>query len=130
MSMSNLYRELILNHWRSPRHALALTAPTHSAELENASCGDSVRVELLIVDGVVRDVAIIVSGCTLATAAGSLLAEQLVGQSIDDVRTITSEQLFTLMGGEPAAGRRRCASLALEALQAISSPASMADRSH
>ena len=115
---SDLYRELVLDHWRKPRYAAALTQPTHVGAVVNEACGDSARVELTVHDETVGDLSVQVSGCALATAAGSVLAERIVGRSIDEVRLIDEAAMLELLGGiDPSASRRRCVTLALEALQ-------------
>ena len=116
--MTDLYRELILDHWRNPRHAGPLGTPTHVGEVVNETCGDSAWVELAISDRVIRDSSVQVSGCALATAAGSILAERIINRSTNDVQSINEKVLLQWLGGiDPAASRRRCATLALEALQ-------------
>ena len=118
--MSDLYRELILDHWRNPRHAAPLTKPTVIGEIANESCGDSARVELLFDDDVIRDVSIQISGCALATAAGSILAERITGQPLSVTTNIDEAMMLSWLGGiDPATSRRRCATLALEAVRTI-----------
>lgn len=117
--MSDLYRELILEHWRNPRHAAPLTKPTRVGEVVNEACGDSARVELEIRGTEIRASSIQVYGCALATAAGSILAERIIDQPVDAVRTMDEAKMLELLGGiDPAASRRRCVTLALEAFQA------------
>ncbi len=151
--MSDLYRELILEHWRNPRHAVPLERPTHVATVINEACGDSARVELqisprpslkkrgnsslykrevgrdLVGEEVLADVSIQVSGCALATAAGSVLAERIVGQSVEDARSFDETIILKLLGGiDPAVSRRRCVTLALEAMQKVLAEISPAPR--
>lgn len=121
---ADLYRELMLDHWRSPRHAAPLSSSTHTAAVENDQCGDAATAELEINGVTIRDLSVRVSGCALATAAGSLLAERTIGRSISDVRSFNEQTMIELLdGAEPSASRRRCATLALEAVQsALSGP--------
>src|SRR3989338_3920330 len=97
--MSDLYRELILDHWRHPRHAAPLDHPTHVGEVINEACGDSVRVALVIRATEIDASSIQVSGCALAVAAGSRLAERIINQPVSTVRTIDEPRMLDWLGG-------------------------------
>lgn len=119
--MSDLYRELILDHWRNPRHAEPLAQPTHRATVRNESCGDEATVEL-VVDSANQRLAAVgvqVSGCALSTAAGSVLAEQVAGQPLTAVRRLRVNDLKRLMGAiEPSLSRENCVRIGFEAFSA------------
>lgn len=113
-----LYREILLDHYRNPRHAQRLPHPTHHADTANRSCGDRVQVQLTVVNDVVEDVGILTEGCALAVAGGSVLAEAIVDVNLDAARAIDDQQIFKLLGGiAPSPSRAQCATLALKALK-------------
>lgn len=113
-----LYREVLLDHYRNPRKNALLANATHEADTANQSCGDRARVTLVARDGQVEDVGIVVDGCALAVAGGSVLAESVMGSSIADVRKIDVAEILALLGNvAPSPTRVRCATLALEALR-------------
>jgi len=116
--MSDLYRDIVLDHWRNPRYADLLEGATHTATVANEQCGDSAAVALGVSDGQITAVSVQVDGCALATAAGSVLAESLLNTPIDQVVALTEADIRKLFGGIDAVpARRRCLTLALEAVQ-------------
>ena len=69
--LDDLYRELILDHYRQPRHRGSLARATASSEGFNPLCGDEITVEVEIEDGVIKDVAFRGRGCSISQASGS-----------------------------------------------------------
>ena len=87
--MSNfeeLYREIILDHYRSPRNRGELeTPPAHRVEGFNPLCGDEVVVSLLVKDGKLADLKIGGSGCSISQSSASLMSAAVKGKPIDEV---------------------------------------------
>ena len=78
--LRDLYRELILDHARSPRHFGSLDNITHSAEGINPLCGDKLKLYLDVdANGTIRDIAFEGSGCAISVASASLLTETVIG---------------------------------------------------
>jgi nitrogen fixation NifU-like protein len=78
--LRDLYRELILDHARSPRHFGKLPAVTHSAEGINPLCGDKLKMYLQVDDNDrISDAAFEGSGCAISVASASLLTETVIG---------------------------------------------------
>ena len=84
-----LYRDVVLDHYRSPRGKKELSDPDLENEGMNPVCGDEVKVALKLKDGHVTDVAVNSRGCAISVASGSMLAELLVGKSTSQI-----EELF------------------------------------
>ena len=81
--LRDLYRELILDHSRSPRHFGKLADATHSAEGINPLCGDKLRLYLrLDQDNTIVDVSFEGSGCAISVASASLLTDTVIGTSV------------------------------------------------
>ncbi|MEN8234980.1 MAG: Fe-S cluster assembly sulfur transfer protein SufU [Actinomycetota bacterium] len=122
-SLEELYRQVILDHYRSPRRRGSLSEPHVHAEGLNPSCGDEFSLDLRIEDGVITDAAIQGQGCSISQASGSMMAETIVGKSVDEVRSLTGT--FKLMmgieeGDDPLDPDRPGAVLGdLEALQGV-----------
>ncbi|MEN8112874.1 MAG: Fe-S cluster assembly sulfur transfer protein SufU [Actinomycetota bacterium] len=122
-SLEELYRQVILDHYRSPRRRGSLSEPHVHAEGLNPSCGDEFSLDLRIEDGVVTDAAIQGQGCSISQASGSMMAEAIVGKTVDEVRSLT--ETFKLMmgieeGDDPLDPDRPGAVLGdLEALQGV-----------
>jgi nitrogen fixation protein NifU and related proteins len=90
--LEDLYREIILDHYRSPRNRGELAVPpAHKVEGFNPLCGDEV-VLYLDVDpdsGEVRDVKIAGQGCSISQASTSMMSAAIKGKSLDEVRQLT-----------------------------------------
>ncbi len=86
--LDELYRDVILDHYRSPRGAKPLAHPDVTEEGYNPLCGDEVTLELDLENGVIADVSVRGRGCSISVASGSLLAEQLRGKPVADARRV------------------------------------------
>jgi nitrogen fixation NifU-like protein len=115
--MNEYARELILDYYRNPRHKGHLEPHTHSHEERNPTCGDIVRMDLLVEDGVVRDASFDGQGCSVSQASASMVAESIIGKSLDEVRAMNKDDILEMLGGiELNPSRLRCATLGLVAL--------------
>ena len=94
-----LYRELILDHYRHPRHHEPLDDPDVVAEGYNPLCGDEVELQLKFRNGTVSDVAFKGRGCSISQASASMLTDTVVGKDAEEVRRLIA--LFTKMMKEP-----------------------------
>lgn len=112
------YMALVVEHYRRPRHMRVLGDPTHVHEGTNASCGDRMRVELLVRHGVIVDAGFQASACAIATASASLLMERVRGVSVGEAATINDQEMQRALGEGVPAGRVACATLSLRVLQA------------
>ena len=82
-----LYRDVILDHNRHPRHCRAI-AGGRKGEGHNPLCGDRLTVYIRLVDGVIVDAAFEGFGCVIARASASLMAENVVGRTVDDAEAL------------------------------------------
>ena len=80
--MDDLYREVILDHHRSPRFREPLSHPDAEASGKNPSCGDEVSLQLAFAGERISAVSVLTEGCAIATASGSILAELLTGRTL------------------------------------------------
>jgi nitrogen fixation NifU-like protein len=95
--LEELYRQVILDHYRNPRRRGTLAGDHIHAEGLNPSCGDEFFLDLRIDDGVVTDIAIDGQGCSISQASGSMMTDAVLGKTIDEVLTV-SEQFKLMMG--------------------------------
>jgi nitrogen fixation NifU-like protein len=84
-----LYRDTILDHYRTPRGRKELENPDIENEGYNPLCGDEIKLSLKIEDGKIADVAVTGRGCSISVASGSMLAELLGGKTVDEALRIT-----------------------------------------
>lgn len=78
-----LYREIILDHWRSPRHHGVLEPADVRVEGSNPLCGDELLLTARLTDGRVADIAFTGQGCSISRASASMMCEGVAGQPID-----------------------------------------------
>jgi len=87
--LEDLYREIILDHYRSPRNRGELpTPPAHRAEGFNPLCGDEIVVFLQVDDGVVGDIRIAGQGCSISQSSASLMSAEVKGKSVAQARVL------------------------------------------
>lgn len=107
-----MYSERLLQHFRNSERVGSLEPPAVTVRVENPVCGDIMTVSVAVADGVVRDARFQVRGCTASIAAGSALADLLVGRACEDVRGIGADTVEAALGGLPNesrhAGRLAC----------------------
>jgi nitrogen fixation NifU-like protein len=102
VSLDELYRELILEHYRSPRNRGRIAEPDAASRARNPLCGDEVEVSLQIADGKVADVRFQGKGCSISQASASMMTEAIKGKSVEEARHL-AEEFKALMKGELAA---------------------------
>ncbi|MCX6512294.1 MAG: SUF system NifU family Fe-S cluster assembly protein [Actinobacteria bacterium] len=101
--LEELYREIILDHYRSPRNRGELTVPPATrAEGFNPLCGDEIVITLEVEDGALKDLKIAGSGCSISQSSASLMSAAVKGKSIAEVRELIST--FKSMMSVPATG--------------------------
>ncbi|HEY1827430.1 MAG TPA: SUF system NifU family Fe-S cluster assembly protein [Acidimicrobiales bacterium] len=87
--LEELYREIILDHYRSPRNRGELESPpAHRVEGFNPLCGDEVVVSLLVEDGKLADVKIAGSGCSISQSSASLMTAAVKGKPLNEVQQV------------------------------------------
>ena len=98
--LRDLYRELILDHARSPRHFGKLPDGAHTAEGINPLCGDKLKVYFQVDDdGRICDASFEGSGCAISMASASLLMDTVIGLAADEALRYFSAVVSTLTGG-------------------------------
>jgi len=89
VSLDELYRQVILEHYRNPRHRGTLTVPDGHADGQNPLCGDEVAIDVAVADGRVTDVAVKGQGCSISQASASMMADAVVGLTLEEVADLT-----------------------------------------
>lgn len=113
----DLYAENILDHYRHPRAKGVLDSPSVSHEEVNASCGDTLTVQLKFDGEAMKDVAWSGTGCAISQAAMSLLAGALVGKNSTDIESMKPSEVYELLGVPIGPRRVKCALLCLHAIK-------------
>ena len=127
--LEDLYREIILDHYRNPRNRGELpTPPAHKVEGFNPLCGDEIVVYLDVEDGKVTDLRIGGQGCSISQSSASMMSAAVKGKTVPEARaTIRAfkgmmsihEQRLDGADGEEAAAEPEINLGDLEALQGV-----------
>ena len=89
-NLEDLYREIILDHYRSPRNRGELpTPPATKTEGFNPLCGDEIVVYVDVVDGAVADIRIAGQGCSISQSSASMMSSAVKGKSLAEVEDLT-----------------------------------------
>jgi nitrogen fixation protein NifU and related proteins len=87
--LEDLYREIILDHYRTPRNRGDLPVPPAvMAEGHNPLCGDEVQIYLQVDDGVITDVKVAGQGCSISQSSASMMSSAVKGKPIAEVRAL------------------------------------------
>lgn len=97
VDLDDLYRDVILDHYRRPRNRGALETATVAAEGFNPSCGDEIQISLLLDEEIVAELRFKGAGCSISQSSASMLTEALAGRSLSDARTLSGrvQQMLT-----------------------------------
>ena len=100
--LDDLYREILLDHYRSPRNRGHLAGANAQADGANPLCGDQITVELLVDDdGRVTDVAFEGSGCSISQASSSMMTGYVKGRTADEALAGVEAFQRMMVDGEP-----------------------------
>ncbi len=115
--MDDLYRELILDHYQHPHnHGEIADAQIH-AEDSNPLCGDKIRMDIKLNGNVVEDVKFDGKGCAISQASASMLTDELIGKTLDEVKKLDKQFILDLLGIPLGPSRIKCALLSLKVLK-------------
>lgn len=117
------YGATIMEHFRRPRNQGSLPGADVVREGANPLCGDRIRIELVVRDGLIADARFSANACAISVAAASLLTERVRGLSAAAAGAIGDDEAVASLGSAIPPARRACAVLPLttmrEALAAV-----------
>jgi len=117
--MDDLYREIIVERYKSPQFKGHLEKVDISFQDENPLCGDVINIELTLDEnGTVKNAAFDGHGCAISQASADLLLESIIGKSLEDVKALTKQDVIDNLGIELGPVRLKCALLPLKVLKA------------
>jgi nitrogen fixation NifU-like protein len=100
VSLDDLYREVILDHYGHPRNRGVLDPADVTREGTNPLCGDEIRVAVRVRDGVVEDVRFDGKGCSISQASASMMTELVKGKRVEEVARLIAAFKAMMHGGE------------------------------
>ena len=100
--LEDLYREIILDHYKSPRNRGSLEPPAVRAEGHNPLCGDEIEVFISVENDIVSDIKISGQGCSISQSSGSMMSAAVKGKPIAEVRALISrfKHMMSIEEGE------------------------------
>jgi len=101
--LENLYKEIILEHYKRPRNHGNLESATVQQEGINPSCGDELTIFLEVADGVVTDIRFAGEGCAISQASASMMTEAVKGKGLEEALELSREFKAMIHGEEPSA---------------------------
>lgn len=116
--MDDLYRDIILDAYRNPRNRGELVEPDATFEDENPLCGDVLRVDLRLRNGIIEDAKFSGRGCAISQASAELILDRIKGQPVEIVQSLSRDDVFEELGVEHlTVSRVKCAMLSLKVLK-------------
>lgn len=114
---SDMYKEHIMELYKSPSNFGELKNPTNQHTSHNSICGDEVTVHLLVKDGIVQDIKFSGSGCVISMVASSLLTNKIKGMKVSEIKKLKAEEILKLLDIKLGPARIKCALLSFEAVK-------------
>ena len=99
--LDELYREVILDHFKNSSHSGELPGAQVQASGSNPLCGDELAFALQLRDGRIQQARFLGKGCAISQAAASMLAEQVEGKTLDDVTRLIETMKALMQGHAP-----------------------------
>ena len=116
--MYDMYREIILDHSKNPRNQGVLDPANVDFEGHNPLCGDRLRLTLRVDENDrITEVGWSGEGCAISQASASMLGEEIIGKTLEEVRAISKEEVFEMLGIPLSMNRVKCALLSLKVLK-------------
>lgn len=117
--MDDLYREVIIEHYKNPSFRGKLDPHDISFADNNPLCGDQIQIDLRVgEDGRIADARFDGHGCAISQASADLLVESVIGKPLDEVKQLRKQDILDMLGIELGPVRLKCALLSLKVLKA------------
>ena len=117
MSKNAIYTEELLYYFKYQPYKKTLNKFDYIGFASNNHCGDNIEVTIKVKDGLVVDVGYKADGCAVSQSYMSMLAEEIIGKSINDVLSLSDDFINDLMKFELTQSRKNCAMVGLRAVK-------------
>jgi len=114
---ADVYKELVLDHYRHPRNYGDLPDANARAKDSNILCGDTIEMQLRLKQNRIEDVKFRGQGCAISLASASMLTEFSKGKPVSEVKKLGKKEIIKLLGADPGLTRIECALLGLKVLK-------------
>ncbi|GIP43241.1 iron-sulfur cluster assembly scaffold protein NifU [Paenibacillus sp. J45TS6] len=99
MQLDDLYRRVIMDHYKNPRNRGTFADDAVTVNLNNPTCGDRISLQLKVKDGIVEDAKYSGDGCSISMSSASMMTEAIKGKSMEEALNL-AERFSSLMQGE------------------------------
>ncbi len=117
MALDDLYREVVMDHFRRPRNRGTVDGANVMVEGANPLCGDEIMLSLEVEEGVVREARFEGHGCSISQASASIMTEVVSGKSVSEVAEIVQHFRGMMLEGETPDMERIGDGVALEGVR-------------
>jgi nitrogen fixation NifU-like protein len=90
-ALDELYKEVILDHYKNPRNKRGMDAATVSRRKNNPLCGDEIEIHAMLDNGVVKEVSFEGQGCSISQASASMLTESIQGKPLPEASVLVAD---------------------------------------
>jgi nitrogen fixation NifU-like protein len=101
MHLDELYKRVIMDHYKSPRNRGSFDDGAVTVELNNPTCGDRISLQLKLKDGVIEDARFDGEGCSISQASASMMTVAVKGKTVDEALAIADDFSALMTGKEP-----------------------------
>lgn len=91
IGLASLYQEIILSHYRAPKHKGEIRGATTVIEQRNPLCGDVLEVQFAFAEGRIADAGFSARACSITQATASMVLSRIIGGTVDDARTVLQQ---------------------------------------
>ncbi|MGH9991534.1 MAG: Fe-S cluster assembly sulfur transfer protein SufU [Nitrososphaera sp.] len=114
----DIYREIILDHYRNPRNKGKLPEADVSIHDSNPLCGDEIDIHLKVDGGEIKDIKFEGRGCAISQASASMLTEMVMGKPLTSIKDLSKDDILETIGlTSLGPARIKCALLSLKVLK-------------
>ncbi|ANU12571.1 Putative iron-sulfur cluster assembly scaffold protein for SUF system, SufE2 [Planococcus halocryophilus Or1] len=99
-NLDQLYRRVIMDHYKTPRNKGALENNSVNIEMNNPTCGDRIQLTLQVEDGIVKDAKFDGEGCSISMASASMMTQAVKGQEVDTALKLSGIFSDMMLGKE------------------------------
>ena len=110
-----MYTDKVLDHFTNPRNVGDLEGANAVGEVGNASCGDIMRMSLIVEDNIIKDIRFKTFGCGAAIATSSIATEMVIGKTLEEAEALTDQAVAEALDGLPN-NKIHCSNLAASAI--------------
>ncbi len=112
-----MYSEKVMEHFENPRNVGEIPGASGTGTVGNAKCGDIMKMDIQVEDGIIQDVKFKTFGCCAAIATSSMATEMVKGKTVEEALELTNKQVAEALDGLPPA-KIHCSLLAEQAIHA------------